>query len=224
MKSSSRALLALTFFGLLIVGLLAWSVQQTRAKTEALEKQILSKLDENDINIILQSEMQGSPQQLAALKDNPEARKEIAEQLRSLLALAAEARRHGFADDPTVKSQLAISEKVITAQSYDEAQNQGKPAPPFGNVTEDEVNNYWADAAHEKEFKKVIDGEIAAVKAAGQPAPKFEGETLKRVKDQFAKIMITYDKAKADADFINKRDLQLNIGFQQARILASTLR
>lgn len=221
MKSSARALLALVVFGVIAIGLLTWSVQQTRAKAEALNKQILSKLDEKDLNLILTSQMQGNPQQLAALKDNPEARKEITEQLKSLLALAAESRRQGFADNPTTKSQLSLSEKVLVAQNYDKKQTKGQPAPPFGSVTKDETDAFWNNPDHKTEFKKVIDAEIAAIKAAGQPAPKFEGETLKRVEDQYARIMITYDKAKADSEFMSDRSLQLNIGFQQARVLAS---
>lgn len=220
LKSSSRALLAIGVFAVLALGLLFWSVQQNRAKAAEMEKQILSKLDAKDINLLLQSQAKGNPQQLAALNDNPEARKEVLEQLRGLLAQAAAARRAGVAEDPIVKAQMDLQEKILVASLYDTEQNKGKPAPPFGNVTPQEIEAYWKNTVHETEFNKAIDVQTGVMKAAGQTAPKLEGKRLEDTRKSFAGLMVTYEKAKADANFMNKRELQLQIGLQQALLLA----
>ena len=220
MKAATRALLAAVVFVALAFGLLGWSVWYNRAKAEEMEKKILSKLTEEDLKLILQSEAQGNPQQLAALKNDPEQRKEILEGVKGLLAQAAAARREGLADDPKIKAQIELQGKIILARLYDQQKNEGKPAPPFGTITQEELNQYWSKPEHEAEFQKAIDMETAQMKAAGQQVPKIEGETLKRAKESFGRLMVTYEKAKADADFMNKREVQLQISLQQALLLA----
>ncbi len=220
MKSSTRALLAIGVFAVLMIGLLVWSVQYNRAKAEELEKQILTKLDGKDINLLIQSQAKGSPQQLAALNDNPAARKEILEQLRGLLAEGAAARRAGFADDPATKAQMDLQEKILVANLYDTEQNQGKPAPPFGNVTPEEIDAFWKNPAHEAEFNKALDVQTNAVKAAGQTAPKLEGKRLDDTRKAFAGLMVTYEKAKDNGKFMSERELQLQIALQQTISLA----
>ena len=220
MKSSSRALLAVGVFAVLMIGLLFWSVQFNRAKAEEMEKKILSKLDEKDISLLIQSQAKGNPQQLAALNDNPTARKEILEQLRGLLAEGAEARRGGFAEDPATKAQMDLQEKILVASLYDTEQNQGKPAPPFGSVTPEEIEAFWKNPAHEADFNKALDVQTNALKAAGQTAPKLEGKRLEDTRKAFAGLMVTYEKASADGKFMNERELQLQIALQQTIALA----
>jgi parvulin-like peptidyl-prolyl isomerase len=224
LKATQRAFVALGVFLALIVGLLIWNIQYNRAKAAETERKILSKLSADDVKMLVESQAQGNPQILAGIKEDPAQRKEILENLRGLLAQAAAARRSGIADDPDVKSQLDFQEKFNIASLYEtkrnQEENQGKPAPLFSGVTPEQVEAFWKNPVHETEFNRIIEGETARMKAAGQTPPPLEGKLLERTREQFAKLIITYDKAKADEAFMNDRKTQLQVSLQQALLLA----
>lgn len=223
MKPLQRALVALGIFAVLAIGLLFWSVQYNRAKAAKMEEQILTKLSAEDIAMILEGE--GNPQQLAPLVSNPKARKDLLEQLKELLALAAEARRSGIADDPLVRNQLEISNKFLLAQNYDAFRNDGQPAPPLGSVTAEEITAFWAKPESEISVKKFVDTvqtlQNNAAKERGTKAPKLEGKALEQARDRWARVSILDEKARADSAFIGKREVQLQIKLQEAQLLAT---
>lgn len=218
MKSAQRALVTLLVFVGICVGLLIWSVQYNKAKAAKVEAKILSKLSAEDINTILQ----GNPQLLVSLKDDAEARKDILKNLEEILAQAAAARRAGLADEPETKHELEFQEKLIVAQVYNQYQAKGQPAPPLAFVSPEEVKEYLARPESGSEFKKVIDAQMKAIKATGRPVPKLEGAMLEQAKDQFARLMVAYEKAKADAQFMAEKgnEVKLQVKLQEAVALS----
>ena len=209
----------LGIFLLACVGLLFWSVQHNKALAEKEESKILKTLSADDIKTIIQSQAASNPQALAALKNDPAQRKDILENLKSLLAEAAEARRVGIADEPEMKSQLELAQKVLLARAFDEQQSEGKPGPPFGYITPEEVEKFNADPKHAADFTNAIELQKKAMKAGGQPVPDLDEETLKRAKESFAKISLAAEKA-VEKGVDKERATELQIKLQEAVILA----
>lgn len=221
-SAAGRALAALFVFGAICVGLLSWSIYHNRVKAAKLEKTIFNKLSAEDIGLLLKSQAQGNPQQLAAINEDAETRQEILKNLKELLAQAAAARRAGLTEDKEIKEELAFSEKVIRARYYNDFQTKGQPAPAFAFVTKEEVDQFWTQPTSEVEFQKIIDSQNKALKTAGRPPVKLEGEMLRNTKEQFAKLMVAYEKSKTDEVFNKEkgREVELQINFQQSLALA----
>ena len=60
---------------------------------------------------------------------DPERRKEMAQNMRELLALSEEARAHGVADRPEIKRQLELTREFVLFQTYVQKQREaGQPA------------------------------------------------------------------------------------------------
>ena len=184
-----------------------------------------------------------NPMQLKALAQNPEQKKKIAENIRQLLAVASQARKEGFADDPNIKRELESIEAIVTATMYDKKINEGKAEmPPFGFITEDQIKEFWGENAgeqgffsrifsgadkrrHEVEFQQFLDSKIALAKESGRfPKDKeLTEEEIKNAKDDFAKIKIYEEEAKQKRNELGEefnREVELQTKLQQAQFLA----
>lgn len=162
------------------------------------------------------------PQQLKVLGENPEQKKELVNNIKELLAIASQAEKDGFADKPEIKDELKSMEASLYAVSYDRELNKSKgPMPPFGFITEDQVNAYWGEGTdmsglswiwngakfrrREAEFQQFINGKIEIARKRGQIAKDQEPteEELKGARDQFAKAQIYYEEVKEKLANIN---------------------
>ena len=242
-KSSAmpKLLALLAVFLLIGAGLVVWK-NKVGAGGHGISGANITK---KDMELIL-ADM--NPMMLRQLTQSPEAKKELADNVRELFAIASQAEKEGIANDPNVKRELENIEYEIMAVSYDRAINKDKgPMPPFGFVSGDQVNQYWngeggertfldniglgANDAKSREaaFKRFLDAKIALAKEGGNiPADREPSEDeIKQAKDYYAKTRIYYaealsKKGAADnglpEDFFEKVELQTKL--QKAQFLA----
>ncbi|HEX6124850.1 MAG TPA: peptidylprolyl isomerase, partial [Pyrinomonadaceae bacterium] len=156
--------------------------------------------------------------------------------------------REGLTNEPNNRQELKNIRSEVVAVNYDREINKDKgPMPPFGFITEDQINAFWGqgDAAsqgawasfknkiglgpqnNELEFQKFLDTKVALLKA-GNPQMKdreISEEETKQAREIFAKIEI-YEKEYDDKvaagelpkEFQDKVNLQVKL--QQAQFLA----
>jgi parvulin-like peptidyl-prolyl isomerase len=148
-------------------------------------------------------------------------KKQQLDNLKELFAFASEAQATGMANDPTNKQELENIKAEITAVNYDRDLNKDKgPMPPFGFITEEQVNAYWGQDSqpqagpgwfastleklglgapvetrtHEVEFQNFLDAKVTLLKA-GSPEMKdreISDDEKKQAREIFAKIRIYY--------------------------------
>ncbi len=139
------------------------------------------------------------PQQLKMFSENPEQKTQLIDNLRELLAIANEAQREGFADDPEVRQELESAAKNLLAMGYDRKINPSEePKPPFSAITEDQIKQFWESPDSESNFQTYINRRLAAARKRGQVKPDQEPseEELKQAREAFSRSGIYYLEAK----------------------------
>ncbi|MDQ3321332.1 MAG: peptidylprolyl isomerase [Acidobacteriota bacterium] len=218
MSALTKSLIVLLVILGLGAGLVFWKTKYAGHGDETL-----NRITKEDMAILLKD---ANPMQLKQLAGSPEAKQKIAENIKQLLAVASQARKEGIADEPSVKRELENIRTVLTATIYDQKINSGKgPMPPFGHITEEQVNTFLSDASHEAEFKEFLDSKIEIAKESGKfPKDKeLTEEEIKQAKNDYAKIRIYEAEAKAKSGELGeefKRELELQVKLQQAQFLA----
>ncbi len=165
------------------------------------------------------------PQALAQLAGNKEQVEVLLKQVKQVLALAADARKSGIADEPGVKQQLDFTAASVLAIEFERDQNKtapDSPAAPFASIKPEDVSVFMAEAGNEAKFNsfvEVIKKQIADAAPAGAPPRDITDDQLKQFREQWAKTLITERKARA-AGFDKKPEIALQIGLQQASLLA----
>lgn len=201
------------------VGLVFWKV-----KVGGHGGGALTRVTKEDMALILKD---ASPMQRKQLAASPDSKRKIAENIKQLLAVASQARKEGAADDPTVKYELESIRSIVTASLYDKKISGGDEAlPPFSRITEEQVKEYQGKPQFEEEFKKFLDGKITLAKESGRfPKDKeLTEEETNQAKDDFTKVKIYEEEAVAKRGELGEefnRNLDLQIGLQQAQFLAS---
>ncbi|HXG86150.1 MAG TPA: peptidylprolyl isomerase [Pyrinomonadaceae bacterium] len=218
MSALTKSLIVLLVILGLGAGLVFWKTKFGSHGDEAL-----TRITKEDMAILLKD---ANPMQIKQIAGSPEAKKKIAENLKQLLAVASQARKEGIANEPNVKLELENIRTVLTATIYDQKINGDKgPMPPFGYITEEQVNTFLSDANHEAEFKEFLDSKLALAKESGKfPKDKeLTEDEIKQAKNDYAKIRIYEAEAKAKSGELGeefKRELELQIKLQQAQFLA----
>ncbi len=238
MGALPKLMILLGIFLLIGAGLVVWKKKfGSHGAGEHISKQDMEYILE-DLN----------PMMLRQLSQNPEAKKELAENVGEILALASQAEKEGVASDANILRELENIEYELMAVNYDRAINKDKgPMPAFGFISEEQVNAFWNGEggdrtildsvglgsnnakSREAAFQRFIDSKIALAKEGGNiPADReISEEELKQAKDYFAKTRIYYDEAmskKGAADnglpenFFEKVELQTKL--QKAQFLA----
>lgn len=205
MNSTKKALIAAGVAIIFAVGLIVWQVKARR--TESMN------LSAEDMALIADDQ---SPQFRSRLATDEKARKDFADDLRKLLAVAEEARLKGFGDKPEVKRQLDLVRSVVIAENYFKEQGAGAAGP---NVTEQEIDEFFKQPANQAKFDQFInDAKAKNPQLASGQVPE---EQLKQVKRQLGQVLIGESKGIA-AGFDKKRPVELQVKLEQARILAQT--
>jgi len=204
LTSTTKALIAA---GLAIVcagALIVWQVKLRRSETLNLSAEDMAMIAEDQ-----------PPQFRSRLATDPEARKSFALDLRKLLAVAEEARAKGIGNKPEVKRQLDLVRAVVVAENF--FKSQGTGATP--NVSEQEVEDFFKQPVNQSKFDQFInDAKAKNPQLAGGPIPD---EQLKQVKRQLGQVLIGEQRAVA-AGADKKREVDLQVKLEQARILAQT--
>lgn len=205
-----------------------------------------NSITKEEIELLLSDLAKQNPMVLKRFEQDPEMKKQQLDNLKQLLAFASEAQREGLADDPNNRQELENIRSEVAAVNYDKEINKDKgPMPPFGFISEDQVNAFWNPPAetgffaslknkvglgHENRelaFQKFLDSKIAIMNSGseGGKEPEISEEQRNQARDFFAKIEIYEkefnEKARAGElpkEFIDKVNLQIKL--QQAQFLA----
>ena len=204
---------------ILVVVILAIGAGLVIWKKKAGHEQSYSSISKHEIELLLADVAAKNPMGVKRLAEDPELKKKQLESLKQLMAFAVAAQREGYASEPTNHQELENIRAQIEASTYDQEINKDKgPMPPFGFITEDQVNQFWAEdqnapagkgffaniadkiglggdsesLSHEAEFNKFLESKIALLKANNPEMAEREvsDEEKTQAKDFFAKIKI----------------------------------
>jgi peptidyl-prolyl cis-trans isomerase C len=186
------------------LGLIVWQVKARRGDAVTLTAE--------DVALVAEDQ---PPQFRVRLASDEAARKDFAENLRSLFAVAEEARTKGIANKPEVKRQLDLVRSVIIAENYFKSKDGAAAAP---QPTEQEVDEFFKQPGNTEKFDQFI----ADAKAKNpQMTGQIPEEQIKQVRNQLGQALLGESKGVA-AGVDKKRPVQLQILMEQARILAQT--
>jgi len=205
LTSTTKAWIAAAVAVVFSAGLIAWQVKARR--TEAVN------LNSEDMAVIAEDQ----PAQFRSRLASDEAsRKDFAENLRSLLAVAEEARAKGVGGRPEMKRQLDLVRAVVIAENYMKSQG---PAQAAANATEQEVEEFFKDPVNSAKFDQFIND--AKAKNPQLASGQIPEEQIKQVRAQLGQVLIGERKGIA-AGVDKQRKVQLQIMLEHSRLLAQT--
>ena len=245
MSNLTKGLILVAVILAIGVGLVVW---KKKAGSSAVSYNSISK---HEIELLLSDVAAKNPMGVKRLADDPEMKKKQLESLKQLMAFAVTAQREGYADEPTTKQELRNIRDQAEAQLYDQEINKDKgPMPPFGFITEDQINQYWAEdqngtsgstgwlekiglggdgsgLTHEEEFNKFLESKIALLKQNNPELAQREisDDEKKQAREWFAKVKLyqrEYEQ-KAKAGVLSQDFVDktnLQVKLQQAQYLA----
>jgi parvulin-like peptidyl-prolyl isomerase len=144
------------------------------------------------------------------------ARKDFAKNVRELLAVSEEARARGIAYRPDIRRQLDLVRAIVISQNYTESQ---AAAPGSAAVSDADIDAFFKERGQEDRFNQFIkDAQAHNPMMAGQQIPE---EQLKQIRHQLGQVLVG-ERRGVSAGLDQKRNVQLQILLEQARLLAST--
>jgi hypothetical protein len=205
LNSTTKAWIAAGVGILFSVGLIVWQVKASHAAP--------INLSPDDMTQIAQDQ---APQARARLATDEAARKDFAKNVRELLAVAEEAKSKGIAYRPEIKRQLELIRAIVISQNYAESQATTPGAAP---VSDADIDGFFKEPGQEERFKQFLaDAQASNPMMAGQKIPD---EQLKEIRKQLGQVMVGERRGTA-AGIDKKRNVELQIMLEQARLLAST--
>ncbi len=224
MNSTTKALVAAGVAVAFAVALIGWQIK-------AKHRGSISNLTAEDMSLIAEDQ---PPQYKARLASDESARKDFAKNIKELLAVAEEARvtpievktpkpdgtfdvkRELITDRADVRRQMDLMRTVVIAESYFKQQQGAANGPPTPNVPAAEVEAFFKQPANQAKFDQFIkDAQSKNPQMAGQ----FPEEQMKQIKEQLGQMLIGEEKG-VRAGLDSKREVQLQILMEQARVLA----
>ncbi len=213
---------------IVVLGLVTWKIQEIRAKSEKRESKIIKSVSSEEIVEMLKAGSLLAPEKTAGIVATAESRKEFLKTLREYFALAARSRREGLADTSDYELALQLKENAYLADAYALKLSAGNP--DFKRLTKEDLNAYLADGNNDNQNKLEIDAIYAIQKTNMESmespqavTPKPSGETLEKVRQQWAWSRIYSDKARADEEFMQQTGNQLRLKIIDASILSAGL-
>ena len=207
MKATTKALIAVLVAVLASVGLIFW--QATRSRASAL-----TSLTPEDMGLIAESL---GPGQQARLASSPEERKKLAEDIKQILAVAAEARAKGIADKPEVKRQLEAMKMLVVAQMYVKKQRDAKANPEDYRPKQEELDAFLKDPKNTQQADQYLE-DLKKLGLVPENQP-ITDEVKEQFRQQWAPMSLMAEKGRA-AGVESDRATQLQIQFQQAVALS----
>ncbi|MCM3901080.1 MAG: peptidyl-prolyl cis-trans isomerase [Pyrinomonadaceae bacterium] len=205
MTSTTKAWIAAAVAVVFSAGLIAWQVKARR--TEAVN------LNSEDMAMIAEDQ---PPQFRSRLASDEKSRKDFAENLKSLLAVAEEARAKGVGGRADIKRQLDLVRAVVIAENYMKSQGPGQAA---SNATDQEVEEFFKDPVNSAKFDQFIND--AKAKNPQLASGQIPEEQIKQVRTQLGQVLIGERKGIA-AGVDKQRKVHLQILLEHARLLAQT--
>ena len=207
-----------------------------------------TSISKEEVEMLLADVAKVNPMVLKRFAEDPEMKKQQLENLKQLLAFASQADKEGLTIEPINKQELENIRSEVVAVNYDREINKDKgPMPPFGFISEDQVNAFWGQGEqpapgfvasfkdkiglgqpdHEAEFQRFLDAKVKILRETNPQMKDREisEEEKTQARDFFAKIEIyekEYDEkirsGELPKEFQDKVDLQVKL--QQAQFLA----
>lgn len=182
-------------------GLIFWQVK-ARKTGGAME------LTAEDMSLIAEEQ---PPQFRQRLATDEAFRKEFAQDVRRLLAVAEEASAHGVDKEPDMKRQLEFQRASVIAQSYFEDQANATP-----DITDAEVAEHFKVAGNQQKFDQIInDAKAKDPSFAAQMQP----EQVEMLKQRFGRIYVA-EKRGVEKGIDKKPSVRLQLMLQRARTVA----
>lgn len=204
MNSINKAWIAAAIAVIFAGGLIFWQVKAR--KTD------LVNVSAEDMALISEDQ---APQFRARLASDEKARKDFADDLHKLLAVAEEARAKGYGNKPEVKRQLELMRSVIIAQNY--FKDLGANTPP--NISDQEIDEFFKQPANQARFDQfVADAKTKNPQLAGGDIPP---EQLKQVRHQLGQVLIGEQRGLAGG-VDKRRNVYLQTKLEEARVLAQS--
>lgn len=201
MTSTNKAIIAAAIAILFAAGLIFWQVKAR--KTEAVN------ISAEEMTLIAEDQ---SPQMRARLASDETARKEFAQDVRRLLAVAEEAHTLGVDKSVEMKRQLDFQRTNVLAQFY--FQEHGEKG---GDITEQEVTEFFKQPVNQVKFDQIInDAKAKDPQFASQQIPQ---EQLDMLKQRLGRMYIAEQRAK-DQKLDQRPQVRLQLLLQSARVVA----
>ena len=201
MNSTSKALIAGAIAIIFAGGLIFWQVKARKGGPVELSPEDMALIAEDQ-----------SPQMRQRLATDETARKDFAQDVRRLLAVAEEAQAHGVDKADDMKRQLEFQRASVIAQYYFEQQGEGNP-----DITDQEVEEFFKQPDNQKKFDQIIaDAKAKDPSFAAQQSPQ---EQLDMLKQRLGRIYIA-EKKGLEQGLDKKPAVRLQMMLQHARVLA----
>jgi foldase protein PrsA len=184
------------------MGLIFWQVKARKAGPVELTPE--------DMSIIAEDQ---PPQMRARLATDEAARKDFAQDVRRLFAVAEEAEANGVGNAPDMKRQLEFQKASVIAQYYFEKQGESGA----GDITDADVDAFFKQPGNQQKFDQIIaDAKSKDPSFASQEIPP---EQLNMLKQRLGRIYIAEKKA-IDKGLDREPAVRLQMMLQHARVLA----
>jgi parvulin-like peptidyl-prolyl isomerase len=201
LNSTKKAYVAAAVAILFATVLIFWQVKARRPGPVELTPEDMSLIAEDQ-----------PAQMRARLASDEAARKDFAQDVRRLLAVAEEARAHGIDRKPDIKRQMEFQRASILAQSYFEQLGDKNPEIPDKDVEE-----FFKEPINQQKFDQIIsDAKSKDPQLAKQEIPK---EQLDMLKQRLGRIYIAERRAK-EQGLDKKPAVRIQTVLQEARVLA----
>ncbi|HSK70979.1 MAG TPA: peptidylprolyl isomerase [Pyrinomonadaceae bacterium] len=234
MSSLAKGMILVAVILLSGVGLVFWK------NTVGGHRRIIENISKEEMELLLKDIQ--NPMLMKRLAEDPAMKKELANNVKELFAVAAQAEHDGLTADVNIKRELDNIEKEILATNYDKQINADKGSmPQFGFIGEDRVKAFWdatdvqpgfldriglgdnSAAAREKAFQNFIKSKLKLAQASGMPPRDLTEEEQQQAREYFAKTRIYSREAfekrgELGDEFWRKVDLQTKL--QKAQFLA----
>jgi len=184
------------------MGLIFWQVKARKAGPVELTPEDMALIAEDQ-----------PPQMRARLASDEAARKDFAQDVRRLLAVAEEAEANGVGNAPDMKRQLEFQKASVIAQYYLEKQGESGT----GDITDAQVDEFFKQPGNQQKFDQIIaDAKSKDPQFAAQEIPP---EQLNMLKQRLGRIYIAEKKA-IEQGMDKKPEVRLQMMLQHARVLA----
>ena len=208
-----------------VVGVSLITVRQWQANAARVEASILRELSAEDLTEIMKSEARADRPSIQQLQKSEKRRKNFLKGLEEHLALAAEARLEGYADDPKYKINVEYKKDIMLADMYQLKLSDG--LGKLYTVDQKEMDSVWKNKEIEKEFDTLMETlreirtEAKRAKGDETKIPQLAGEMLTKAKNKFAKTRLLSARAKNDKEFFESNPIQKRLKVIEAGILSA---
>jgi len=207
MSAKTKALIAALVAIAISVGVIFWVAKAKRSHG-------LTSLSAEDMTVLAESL---SPMARMQLANSPEERKKMSEELKKILAVAAEARREGIADRPEMQRQLEAGRLFVIAQMYVKKQREANAKPEEVRPKQEEIDALLKEQGKTEQADSYLsDLQALGLIPADQP---ISDQDKQEFRQEWARAQILARKGLA-AGVDKDRATQLQIELQQALALS----